>query len=161
MTGTIVPNRRRERHPDVGKPHDERRRWVVAEVSRCPNPLNHAIPEDGGAVAKSRRCFLFVGDVDDRYRKRCEKFVKFVSESLPDGSIEVRKGFVEQEDIRVGGEHAGQRDALSFATGKRRRRLVEDVRNLESVDQGVDTAGVGGGALNFLSRGRVGKRAPF
>ena len=75
-----------------------------------------AVVEDGDHVSQLKRLFPVVGDEDRGQAKLVVDLAQGVAQFVADLGVERAERFVQQQDARLAGKGAGQRDALSLAT---------------------------------------------
>ena len=83
-----------------------------------------AVAHDADAVAHHHRLFEAVGDVDEGLVRLAVDVLQLLLERLPELVVDRRERLVEEQDLRVVGEGAGERDALPLAARALRHALA-------------------------------------
>lgn len=77
-----------------------------------------ALAHDGETIGEGERFLLIVGDVDGGDRRCSAEPADLGAHVVPQFGVEVGEWFVEEEDVGLDGERAGERDALLLAAGE-------------------------------------------
>ena len=77
-----------------------------------------AVAHDGDAVAQAHGLVQVVGDEDDRLLELLLEFQQLVLHVTADQRVQGAEGLVHQQQVGVGGERAGEADALLHAAGQ-------------------------------------------
>ena len=96
-----------------------RRRLGVEGLGR-PLPHHAPRPHEGHPVAQGERLGLVVRDPQARRPEVGLERLDLGPRRLAERGVEVREGLVEQEDLGLDGDRAGERDALLLAARERR-----------------------------------------
>lgn len=109
--------------------------------------------------------FGVVGDEEDGDGPHGHEFEERGVEVLLERLVQVGKRFVEEEDVRLGGESAHQGDALPFSSGKGVRLSPQEGRKARDFEEGADLRVVGPDApadpvRDVLPHGHVRKEEP-
>ena len=100
-----------------------------APVHDHPDPLGQR-----GGVAE------VVGDEQRRQRQVAEHVLQLAAHDRARVGVERRQRLVEQQDLRVARQRAGDRDALALAARQRARALVGEVADAQALEQRADVA---------------------
>jgi len=103
-----------------------------------PDLLDAAVVHDGDAVRHRERLRLVVGDVDRRHAGLALDGADLAAETLAQAGVERRQRLVQQEDVRLRSERAGERDPLLLPAGERLRVPVAHPREADEVEQSSD-----------------------
>jgi len=95
-----------------------------------------------------------VGDEKDGDAPHGHEFEERGVEILLERLVQIGKGFVEEEDVGLGGEGAHQGDALTLASGKGVRLSPQEGRKARALEEGADPV------RDVLPHGHVGKEEP-
>ena len=77
---------------------------------------DHAVAQHGHLVGHGQGLVLVVGDQDRRRAGPAQHVVHLGAHAGAQAGVERGEGLVEQDDLGVGGQGAGQRNALLLAT---------------------------------------------
>src|SRR6266851_5504219 len=113
-----------------------------------------AIFKEDDARGEQERFAKIVGDKDDGLAEAAREGAEFTLKLGAGDGIESAKRLVHQENGRVGGEGAGDADALALAAGELVRAAIAVFCRFET-DQGkelIDASG-GAGGIPFFERG--------
>ena len=108
-------------HPGVDEVEraDERRhergRREVVDLRGRADLLDPALAHDHDPVGQRERLLLVVGDVDRGDPELALDRPDLLAQDDPDLGVERRQRLVEEQDLRLDGERAGERDALLLA----------------------------------------------
>ena len=91
---------------------------VEVEVAWSSGGDEAAVADDGHAVGHGEGLVLVVGDVDAGDAGGALGASDFIAHLEAEFGVEVGEGLVEQEEVRVDGEGAGEGDALLLAAGE-------------------------------------------
>ncbi len=97
-----------------------------------------AAPHHRDPVGERQRLLLVVGDIERGDAEPVDQRAQLAAQLHPDAGIERRHRLVEQQHFGIGGERAGQRDALLLAAGKLVRIAPGEMVDLDEVRQLVD-----------------------
>ena len=103
---------------------DVRVRRARPDVVRRADLHDPAVAQDRHAVTERERLGLVVRDVERGHAELREERLEVVEKSVAESAVERSERLVEQEDARLGGERAGEGDALLFASRERRHGAV-------------------------------------
>ncbi len=108
---------------------------VVIDLGRSAHLDDFAVIHDGDAVGHFERLLLVVSDEDAGDVQIVMQAAQPAAEFLAHLGIEGAERFVEQEDARLDGEGAGERDALALAAGQLVRIAVAEPIELNQIEQ--------------------------
>ncbi len=104
--------------------------------------LEHpAVAYHGDAVRERKRFFLIVRDVHGRDSQVLLQLADLGTHLYPDLRIEVRQRLVQEQDVRVQHEGAGERDALLLAAGELAGITELEARQVDLAEAGRDALG--------------------
>ncbi len=105
------------------------------ELGRCPE-LAHAPPHDHADARGQRgRILERVADQQRRAVERHQQLLQLSAHDLPRVRVERRQRLVEQQNLGVAGERAGEGHALALAAGQVVRPRVREVGDAEALEQ--------------------------
>ncbi|MEA5388906.1 hypothetical protein VB779_19040 [Haloarculaceae archaeon H-GB11] len=167
--GRPAPDVVRGHGEDVRVAHELRDELVVrlaVDVLGRPRLDGVAVVQHEQLVAHHQRGLEAVGNVDERHVQLDVEIGEFALEALLQDVVQRGERLVEQQDVGVVRQRAGQRDALLLPAGELRRLLVGVHVGVEShlfeqfLDLAVDLAAGGlDGELDVLANGHVGNSA--
>jgi len=128
---------------------DEGRSGIVVDGLGFADLLDAGVVHDDDFVGEFEGFLLVVGDENGGEVDAFVEFAEPAAEFLADFGVERAEGFVEQEDFGLGGEGAGEGDALALAAGELVGPTVGDAGELDKVEQPVDAL------VNFLVAGAI------
>src|SRR5262249_4112146 len=106
--------------------------------------LEHApVAHDGDAIGQRERLLLIMRDVHGRDAQLLLELTDLGAHLDADLRVEVRQGLVQQEDVRVQHEGAGQGDPLLLATRELSRVALLEARQVDLGEAGGPTVGDG------------------
>ena len=94
---------------------DERRRRLAVDDVGRRDLLGPAIAHDDDAVGERQRLVLAVGDEQRRDLQPLLDVAHLLAQPFAQMLVEAGEGLVEQQDLRLEHQRAGQRDALLLA----------------------------------------------
>ena len=100
----------------------------VVDLGRRADLLDPAVAHDDDPVGQRERLLLVVGHVDRRDPELALDRPDLLAQDDPDLGVERRQRLVEEQDLRLDGERAGERDALLLAARQLVRVAVALVR---------------------------------
>src|SRR3989441_7358494 len=104
--------------------------------------LEHpAVAYHGDPVRERKRFFLIVRDVHGRDSQVLLQLADLGTHLYPDLRIEVRQRLVQEQDVRVQHEGAGERDALLLAAGELAGITELEARQVDLAEAGRDALG--------------------
>ncbi len=83
---------------------------------------------DGDLVGQRQRLGLVVGDIDEGDAGAALQLLQLDPHALAQLGVEIGERLVEQQDLRLDHEAAGERDALLLAAGKLAREAALEAR---------------------------------
>src|SRR4051794_22095051 len=92
--------------------------WRAEKFSRRKNAFELAGIHKGNAVTQHQRFCNVMRDKNDRFAQRFSELQKFALQLRACNGIQRAKGFVHEQNCRIGGERPSQPHALSLTTGK-------------------------------------------
>ena len=114
---------------------DEARARLVVERAGRAALHELAVAQDGHLVRHGQRLFLIVGDVDEGHADPSMERLQLPAELGAELLVERRERLVEQEQVGLEDERAGQGDALLLTTGELPRRAVGEVGQVDEVER--------------------------
>ena len=113
----------------------------VIQLGRRADLLETAVVEHRDPVCNLHRLLLVVRDEHRRHVHLLVQAAQPVAQLGPHAGVEGAEGLIEQEDVRLRGERAGEGHALPLATGQLGGVPVGEARELDAadVDLCVDT----------------------
>ena len=102
------------------KPGHEGRRRTVVDVVRRADLLDLAVVQHHDAIGKLDRLILIVGDEHGGVTGAIVDVAQPAAQLAADLGVERAEGLVEEQDARLDGQRAGERDALALAAGELR-----------------------------------------
>ena len=96
----------------------ERRRREVVDLERRADLLDPALAHDHDPVGQRERLLLVVGDVDGGDPELALDRPDLLAQDDPDLGVERGQRLVEQQDLRLDGQRAGEGHALLLAAGQ-------------------------------------------
>ena len=118
----------------VGSPN-RRATLIVARLAidlRRPGDLGEVpVRQHGDAVAERHRFLVVLRDVENRRAGGLEQGRQFEAHLVAQLGVDVAQRIIEQQDLRIGHQRAGQRGALLLAVGQFARRVSENMPDLE------------------------------
>lgn len=115
---------------------------VGEELFGGGNFVKAAVEEEADAVGEAAGLEDVVGDDDDGGAPILVGLEDDVFDEADVVGVEVGGGFVEEEELGLEDEGAGEGDALGFAAGEFGGGLVGEVEEAEAVEDGGDAGGV-------------------
>ena len=115
----------------------------MVEVVRRADLLDPALAHADDPVGHRRRLDLVVGDEDRGHAERCAAGGGSRCACQAQRGVEVRQRLVEQQELRLLDQGAGERDALLLAAGQLRRTAVEQFLDLHELGGGLGTRRIG------------------
>ena len=106
---------------------DEQAVGPVVEVVRRADLLDPALAHADDAVGHGRRLDLVVGDEDRGHAELALQRLDLGAHGQPQRGVEVGERLVEQQELRLLDQRAGERDALLLAAGQLARPAVEQL----------------------------------
>jgi len=89
-------------------------------------------------VGDRQRLFLIVGDPDRRDARLVDDPADLLAHGDAKAHVEVRKRFVQQENVGLRCQRARERDALFLSARELARAIVAVVRQVDEVEQLLD-----------------------
>ena len=117
--------------------HEGVRRSLV-EVGRTGELLDAPVVEHGDAVRHRQRLALVVRDVDHRDAEPLVQADELVLHALAQLLVERAERLVEQDQLRLEHERAGERHALLLSAGELRRPARAEAAELDHVERRFD-----------------------
>jgi len=109
--------------------------------------LHHpALAHDGHAIAERERLALIVCDVHGRERELVEQAAQILEQAVAQPAVERAERLVEEQDLRLGGEGARERDPLALPARQRPDGAVPEAGEPDELEQ-----------ISSTSRDRVGR----
>jgi hypothetical protein len=129
----------------------------MVEFRRGASLENGAPVHDAKPVRQAEGFLLIVGDVYESEAEGLLEIAEFRLHFAPQAEVECTEGFVEEDDLRLGGEGAGEGDALLLSPGELSGQTVGVVLH---ADEGEHVAGAGfavctGDALHAEAEGHI------
>ena len=118
--------------------HDERAGGMVEQFLRRAGLLDAALAHHHDLVGDLERLFLIVRDEDRRHAHLVVKTPQPLPQLLAHLGVEGAEGLVEQQHLGLGGQGAGQGDALPLTAGQLRRQAVAQAFQSNQVQQLLD-----------------------
>ena len=123
---------------------DEAVRRKVVELLLGPDLLDHAARHDDQAVGHRQRFLLIVGDHQGREPQGALELADLDPHLLAELGVEVRERLVEEEQLRLDDERAGQRHALLLAARQLAREAVAEALEADQAQRLRDLLPDGG-----------------
>ena len=117
-----------QRADEIG---DELRRRTVVDLERRADLLGLAAIHDDDAVGDRQRLFLVVRDEDGGDAELLLDRADLLAQRNADLGVERRQRLVEQQQLRLRRQRAGERDALLLAAGELVGIAVAELRQLD------------------------------
>src|SRR6266699_3589557 len=133
--GATLLDGARERIGTTEEIEDERRAWVLVDVARRAYLLDNSATHDSDPIGEIECLFLVVGH---EYRGQPGGVMDVTERAAqfdPNLGIEGPERFIEQQYLRIGGQRAGERDALALSTGETRRQAILQGLELDQLHQ--------------------------
>ncbi|KWV89441.1 hypothetical protein PFLmoz3_00863 [Pseudomonas fluorescens] len=111
-----------------------RLRFVIEVVGRVPL-LKAAFLEDPDVIADGEGLFLIMGYQDRAGAASLEDVAHFMAELAAQFAIEVGKGFIQQQQLRLRRQDPGESDALLLTTGKLMGEALAQVLQVDQFQQ--------------------------
>ena len=89
-----------------------------------------AVAQDGDLLAHRQRLELVGRRIDDRHAELAVQPLELGAHVVPQLGVEIGERLVEQQELRPADQRAAERDPLLLAARKRRRLLLEPMREL-------------------------------
>ena len=113
---------------------DEARFRPVVDLERRAELLDPALAHHDDPVRHGQGLFLVVRHEDRGDAERALQRLQLVAQRHADLGVERRERLVEQQQLRLGGERAGQGDALLLAAGDLVGEPVREMAELDDVE---------------------------
>ena len=114
---------------------DERRGGRVVDLVGRADLLDPALVQDDDAVGEFERLLLVVGDEDGGVAGLVVDLAQPAAQLAADLGVERAEGLVEQQQARLDGQRAGQRDALALAAGELGRIALLEPVELDQLEE--------------------------
>src|SRR5215813_8385099 len=116
---------------DADEIGDEAAPRPLVQLPRGRRLEDEAVAHDRDPVGERQRLLLIVGDVDRRDAELLLQRADLGPDLDPDLGVQIRKGFIEEQDVGVQDEGPGQRDALLLAAGELAGVAVGQAREID------------------------------
>ncbi len=106
---------------------DKRRQWIVIQVVRRIPLLQPTLIEHPHLITDRKGLILVVGHQNRTGAAGLEDVAHFMAQASTQFAVEVGEGLVQQQQLRLRRQRAGQRHTLLLPTGKLMRETLAQV----------------------------------